>query len=66
MSAGYTDLIELLVEKKVNVNACDDYKRTPLHYIARYDSWSRDSGTWTDDDTLNKLNFLEVLWEKSD
>lgn len=54
---GHKKAIEMLIEKGANVKVADDYKMTPLHYIALYDSTIHGYEHWTEDDSLSNLRF---------
>lgn len=53
VSAGYKDVIELLMGKGANANAVDYSIKTPLHYIVSLDNFFRDH----DDDRLSNFHF---------
>lgn len=57
LSTGHKKIIEILIEKGANVNAVDNNKMTPLHYIASYDH-RPNRVNWTEDDRLSNFRFI--------
>lgn len=53
---GYKKAIEMFIEKGSNVNAVDNKKMTPLHYLASLDSSNKGHRNWTEEDNLRKFN----------
>lgn len=60
VSTGYRKAIELLIEKKANVNDTrNKWLMTPLHYIALYDQKD-----WTDADNLSNSHQCICVFQK--